>query len=502
MDIKRSISWKKRIGVATASLILILGAIWWMALPLPINYETEIPVYAKSYSVVPISCDCSAASGCQITLEFHSREAAQKTMPEYTVEENTNQAETVITFNRVSEIDGKFDYQQITQSPLIESIDNKILDGGRFSIAISRKGAYIPAKISTQNLTATIILPAATKDYPVISNQKPAADSAAFPALHPISFEAVLKSPLKSATAIFQNQPVELTTANLAPNEYRLSFEKNLEIDKEYSVKAIIADDQGRTMVSSWSFTGQIPSAAILGKDRFKYLGWWGQINADGVAVRKDMASVSDKLGTLSSANRVKVLREVYGEWVDGKNLWYQIDGGMHPGGYILSDYVTPMMQPEPPKNFTVPESVGSKDKWIDVDLTKKVFTLFDYDTPIFATYISPGRPENPTQTGTYRIWYKLVKTEMKGGPPLHAYKYDLKNIPWTMFYNYDYAIHGTYWHDKFGMQQSAGCTNMTQGDAKYIFDNTLPAIPDGAQSILARDESGKGTGTVVHNHE
>jgi len=70
------------------------------------------------------------------------------------------------------------------------------------------------------------------------------------------------------------------------------------------------------------------------------------------------------------------------------------------------------------------------------------------------------------------------------------------------MFYNYDYAIHGTYWHDRFGSQQSAGCTNMTQGDAKYIFDNTLPAIPDGKEIVFARDKNGKGTGTVVYNHE
>jgi len=63
----------------------------------------------------------------------------------------------------------------------------------------------------------------------------------------------------------------------------------------------------------------------------------------------------------------------------------------------------------------------------------------------------------------------------MRGQPPLHNYYYDLKNIPWTMFYNYDYALHGTYWHDKFGTPQSAGCTNMTQGDAKYIL--TIPYL-------------------------
>jgi hypothetical protein len=200
----------------------------------------------------------------------------------------------------------------------------------------------------------------------------------------------------------------------------------------------------------------------------------------------------------------VKVIKEVFGQWIDGKNLWYQIDGGAYAGAYVFSDLVTPITQPAPPENFSIPKEVAKNEKWIDVDLTKKILTLFDYDTPIFCTYIAPGREENPTQTGTFRVWYKLVKAEMQGGPPLHAYRYDLKNIPWVMYYNYSYAIHGTYWHDKFGTRQSAGCTNMTQGDAKYIFENTLPQIPDGKTEAFARNKpgSGYGTGTVVYNHE
>jgi hypothetical protein len=66
------------------------------------------------------------------------------------------------------------------------------------------------------------------------------------------------------------------------------------------------------------------------------------------------------------------------------------------------------------------------------------------------------------------------------------------------MFYNNDYAIHGTYWHDNFGTPQSAGCTNMTQGDAQYIFENTLPVIPKGKIGGFSKD---LGPGTVVHNH-
>ncbi len=198
------------------------------------------------------------------------------------------------------------------------------------------------------------------------------------------------------------------------------------------------------------------------------------------------------------------MIEEVFGQPVDGKSLWYRIDGGMYAGAYIFSDFVTPMTQPEPPAEFIIPEGVRAGEKWLDVDLSKKIMVLFDYDKPVFATYISPGREENPTKPGVYRIWYKLVKDDMQGGPPLHSYRYHLKDIPWVMYYNYDYAIHGTYWHDRFGMPQSAGCTNMTQGDAKFIFENTLPELPEGQGEIFAREKPnvGYGTGTVVYNHD
>jgi len=374
-------------------------------------------------------------------------------------------------------------------------------------INIYRKGAYLPVTIETNGAIATITLKPGDANFPQIFGQRPADNSAAFPALRTISFKANLSGALKSDVVTINGRPAVVTFSavpsdNATSTEqyvYAFQFSAIVEQDKEYRIKAVLTDAFDRTTVGVWMFKGEIPIVGILGRDRFKYLGWWGEINSEGTTVRKEPSVTSEKLGTLSSINRVKVLKEVFGDMIGENNLWYQIDGGKYPGAYIYSDYVTPMVQPTPPDKFDIPPEVKTGDRWIDVDLTKKILTLFDYDKPVFATYIAPGRTENPTETGTFRVWYKLYKAEMRGGPPLHSYRYDLKNIPWVMFYNNDYAIHGTYWHDNFGTPQSAGCTNMTQGDAKYIFENTLPVIPDGRQSIFSKDAE---PGTVVHNHE
>ena len=233
-------------------------------------------------------------------------------------------------------------------------------------------------------------------------------------------------------------------------------------------------------------------------ENRFKYLGWWGQINANNIPVYDSASKLSKNLGKLSKVNRVKVLGEVQGHVIDGNGLWFKIDGGAFPEAYVFSAYVTPVAQPEPPADVNIPLLVNPGEYWIDVNLTAQVLTLFQYDKPIFATYISTGRVGRSTVRGTYRIKYKLLKTRMRGGIPGTSSYYNLANVPYTMYYYGSYGIHGTYWHDKFGTRQSSGCTNLTQGDAKYIFDLTGPKLADGVRSVWF---SADNMGTVVYNH-
>lgn len=225
---------------------------------------------------------------------------------------------------------------------------------------------------------------------------------------------------------------------------------------------------------------------------------WWGKINTVSTAVRKKPSSKSRMLGVFSPVNTVKVLNEVEGEDVGGNNVWYQIDGGAYPGAYIFSRLVDKIQQPAPPERSTMPSIAGKDEHWIDVDLTKKVLTLFHGDKPRFVTYVATGKNASPTITGTYRVWYKAKKVRMNLEPPLVPKAYDLPNVPNSMFYHGSYAIHGTYWHDKFTTQQSSGCTNITQGDAEYLFSVVKPEL-GASQNVLLASESNQGT--IVFNH-
>lgn len=232
---------------------------------------------------------------------------------------------------------------------------------------------------------------------------------------------------------------------------------------------------------------------------RFKYLGWWGKINYSKAGIYKEATRGSMFLGTFSTDNWVKVLEEVKGEMVGANDLWYKIDGGMYPGAYVFSLDVTPIDPPLPPVKLKIPSAVKEGEIWIDVDLTKKVLSLIQYDKPIFATYVATGVRTNPTIPGTYGIWYKVEKTRMRGRPPTAAKVYDLKNVPFVMYYRGSFSLHGTYWHDKFGSRQSSGCTNLTQGDAKFIFDRVNPVLtPETEKFAYSTD---KNPGTIIYNH-
>ena len=44
---------------------------------------------------------------------------------------------------------------------------------------------------------------------------------------------------------------------------------------------------------------------------------------------------------------------------------------------------------------------------------------------------------------------------------------YYLSEVPYTQFFHMPFALHGEYWHDRFGEPKSGGCVNLSVADAK-----------------------------------
>ncbi len=124
------------------------------------------------------------------------------------------------------------------------------------------------------------------------------------------------------------------------------------------------------------------------------------------------------------------------------------------------------LASPEPQKIATAMQSLKKSDqRWIQIDLSKQNLIAWEGNKPVYAVTISSGKKATPTQTGAFKIQTKLKKTRMKGRG------YDVANVPHTMYYQGGYAIHGAYWHNRFGTRVSHGCVNLAPNHAKWVFN-------------------------------
>jgi lipoprotein-anchoring transpeptidase ErfK/SrfK len=150
------------------------------------------------------------------------------------------------------------------------------------------------------------------------------------------------------------------------------------------------------------------------------------------------------------------------------------------------------------------PADLAAGEKWIDVDLTKQMLVAFEGTKPVYATLLSSGKrdpndktKDHPTPTGSYRIQAKHVTATMDGDVAADA-PYSIEDVPWIMYFDGSYALHGAFWHANFGHPMSHGCVNLSPADARELFGWTEPRLPDGWHGVFAtRPEMG--TRVVIH---
>jgi lipoprotein-anchoring transpeptidase ErfK/SrfK len=133
--------------------------------------------------------------------------------------------------------------------------------------------------------------------------------------------------------------------------------------------------------------------------------------------------------------------------------------------------------------------------KWIRVDLSEQIVVAYEGNRPIRAFVISSGLDRTPTVTGEFRIKTKVKSQTMTGGEG--AYYYNLPNVKWVQYFYREYSFHGTYWHNDFGKQKSHGCLNMTNADAKWLFDWAGPKW-DGKSAWFNSTKDNPGTLVII----
>ena len=117
-----------------------------------------------------------------------------------------------------------------------------------------------------------------------------------------------------------------------------------------------------------------------------------------------------------------------------------------------------------------VPSGVGPDAAWIDINLFEQTLAAYVGGRMVYATLVSSGLSGWNTPPGLFQVWRRVESGKMSGADNRPDY-YFLEDVPWTLYFNQDIALHGAYWHDGFGYRHSHGCVNLAPLDAKWLFE-------------------------------
>lgn len=100
----------------------------------------------------------------------------------------------------------------------------------------------------------------------------------------------------------------------------------------------------------------------------------------------------------------------------------------------------------------------------IVVDLSDSRIYAYEDGRLVRNVLASTGLPATPTVTGDFRVYVKYEAQTMSGPG------YYLPNVPYVMYFFEGYGIHGTYWHNNFGVPMSHGCVNLPTPEAEWFY--------------------------------
>lgn len=128
------------------------------------------------------------------------------------------------------------------------------------------------------------------------------------------------------------------------------------------------------------------------------------------------------------------------------------------------------------------------ENKRIEVNLAGQTVICYEGNEPVFFcrcasgatfSYADGSAEDFSTPKGEHAVLLKQPSRHMQGGVEGEDDYFDLPGVPWNIFFTYaGVAIHGTYWHNDYGIPRSHGCVNVSPEAARWIYRWTYPIAP------------------------
>lgn len=126
----------------------------------------------------------------------------------------------------------------------------------------------------------------------------------------------------------------------------------------------------------------------------------------------------------------------------------------------------SPALPPPPPQR-------GLGPRRIEVSLSRQWLYAYEGDRLVMDAPVSTGKEHFETPTGTFYIYSKVAKKRLSGHDRETGESWDIPDVPYILFYHGGVAIHGVYWHNRFGTGErlSHGCVGLAPSEAAILYE-------------------------------
>lgn len=138
------------------------------------------------------------------------------------------------------------------------------------------------------------------------------------------------------------------------------------------------------------------------------------------------------------------------------------------------------------------PGFVQEDTHWIDISVLAGSIVLYEGKQPVYASLVSVGQDRlgdpsgnEATMRGEFPVVFKHI-TAVAADPARFANKVEMHDVPWVLELSSGQWIHGSYWHDRFGIEHGPGNIQLSPADAAHVWRWAGPTLPAGWHGVAS----------------
>jgi hypothetical protein len=241
------------------------------------------------------------------------------------------------------------------------------------------------------------------------------------------------------------------------------------------------------SVLRAWQpVSSAIASALVFEKPSYRYVpetkhGVWGGFRAWWEATG-EAAYLGNPISEeyIADGASYQVFERGKLRWREGEDITMEPVGATLAVRYDISMAPSPQanvpiydealfVPPIPVPDWGAAPPAPSGGRSVVVSLSQQALWAYEDGAVIRSTYVSTGTEKFRTPPGYFTVNTKVPEQDMEG--VIGGEYYNVPKVPNVLYFtNRGHAIHGTYWHENFGVPMSHGCINLPMDVAEWMY--------------------------------